>query len=167
MHPEAESSAESTPGQASGGGAWRKLWSAFSRREASRASHSADGRPAVPQTRARRRPAVEIGGWAAFDWLVPWAAIDKAASAELTGELRRELCHGHALFGQDLIAVGRRMDCADVLFRWRDGSQSAAIVHLTYDAECDAKWPAFEVLSTRDAFLLHMAVDHGGFEDDD
>ncbi len=61
-------------------------------------------------------------------WPHPWAALTDGAPLLVT-ELKREVSQQHVLFGREAIAVARRGDCDDVLFRLDDGSY--AIVHLT------------------------------------
>ena len=156
MQPEADTPPPKRPSR------WRRLFP-FGRNEAG-GEPSASPAPA-PRPRASVGRPVEIVGWNAFDWLAPWVAVDRTTSAALDAELRRELCSRHDLSGQPLAAVGRRTDRDSVLFRWRDGSERAVIVHLTNSAECDPNWPSYEVVSTRDAFLRRMAIDHGSHLD--
>ena len=49
-----------------------------------------------------------------MEWLEPWKAV--ADGAALEAELSREVVKGHSLHGLQAMAVGRRIDCDDVLF---------------------------------------------------
>lgn len=76
-----------------------------------------------------------------IDWLAPWQAVEDGSGLE--AELRREVVHGHPLCGLTIVAVGRRVDCDDVLFRVDHPSCALAVVHLTWrmKSESDPKWP--------------------------
>jgi hypothetical protein len=67
-----------------------------------------------------------------IEWLDPWYPVEDAERENLEGELRREIAPGHTLFGIPVVAIGRRKDQDDVLFRLRDGTDRLAVVHLAW-----------------------------------
>lgn len=78
---------------------------------------------------------------AEFIWIKPWIATDTHAAA-LVSELHKELNSTHILFEKCNRAIGRRIDCDDVLFECIDGT--FALVHLTWlgvkDLHPDFPW---------------------------
>lgn len=67
-------------------------------------------------------------------WLIPWHSIDRTEIREsLLKELHRELPSSHALSNEQLIPIGRRQDCDDILVALEDGR--VAIVHLTWSGK--------------------------------
>jgi len=76
-----------------------------------------------------------------FIWLKPWVAADRHGAA-LVSELNRELNSTHKLFEKCHRALGRRIDCDDVLFVCTDNT--FALVHLTWlgrkDVHPDFPW---------------------------
>lgn len=76
----------------------------------------------------------------AYEWDGEWSAIDSTSEREsLEGELRRELCSSHTIYGIEAVAIGRRWRRDDVLFLLRDGR--FAQVHLSWRAEANPHWP--------------------------
>jgi hypothetical protein len=75
------------------------------------------------------------------EWLTPWKAV--ADGAALDAELRAEIVAGHTLNGVPATAIGRRIDCDDVLFCVDHPSFALAVVHLTWRGkpETDPVWP--------------------------
>ena len=75
-----------------------------------------------------------------FEWLTPWEAVDNGTALET--ELRREIREGHSLHDLPVMAVGRRVDCDDVLFRVDRPSRALAVVHLPWrmQPEPDPTW---------------------------
>lgn len=74
-----------------------------------------------------------------MEWIDPWSAIEDGGIS-LVVELKRELSPQHVLFGRDAVAIARRSDCDDVLFKMEDGS--FAVVHLTWSGKQD-QYPNF------------------------
>lgn len=76
-----------------------------------------------------------------FAWLKPWVTAGTHGTA-LVSELHKELNFNHILFGKCHSAIGRRIDCDDVLFECTDGT--FALVHLTWlgkkDLHPDFPW---------------------------
>lgn len=77
---------------------------------------------------------------AEIEWLEPWTP-ESDEDGLLANELRREVCDHHILFGINVRAVGRRIDCDDVLFVTDDPQKPIAVVHLTWRIESDRSWP--------------------------
>jgi hypothetical protein len=80
-------------------------------------------------------------------WLAPWEAVGDGSALE--AELRREVSSGHPLYGLPAVAVGRRTDCDDVLFRVDHASGRLAVVHLTWRTapEPEPTWPCTRLFS--------------------
>ncbi len=76
-----------------------------------------------------------------MEWLAPWEPVTDGAA--LDAELRAEIMDGHPLYGLPAMAVGRRVDCDNVLFRVDHPSCGLAVVHLTWQMrpEPDPAWP--------------------------
>ena len=94
-----------------------------------------------------------------LEWLPPWQPTD----ADLAVELAREVGRGHPLFGRRAVAVGRRVDCDDVLFWLPDGPAALAVVHLTWTGkrERSAEWPSTHLyISVPDWADNGMRADH-------
>jgi hypothetical protein len=77
---------------------------------------------------AGNRDRVTLDDLATLIWREPWRAVVPG----LEVELRNETGHGHPLFGQKAISVGRRHDTDDVLFLLLEHSAPLAVVHLTW-----------------------------------
>ena len=77
-----------------------------------------------------------------MEWLAPWEPV--ADGAALEAELGREIVNGHSLYGLPAVAVGRRIDCDDVLFCVDHPPCALAVVHLTWRMrpEPDPVWPS-------------------------
>lgn len=82
----------------------------------------------------------------------PWEPVTSDFSAELLNEVPV----GHVLHGVPTIAMARRADCDDFLFKLDDGSGRYAIVHLTWRKEVDPAWPAAQLLNDWSAFVDMM-----------
>ena len=93
-------------------------------------------------------------------WPEPWSALE-SDGADLVAELKRELSPQHALFGRDAVAIARRKDCDDVLFRLDNGS--VAIVHLTWSGKQDQypKFPWTTIHKTIDDAMRYDLEDYG------
>jgi hypothetical protein len=90
----------------------------------------------------------------------PWTALESGGPA-LVAELKRELSPQHVLFGRGAVAIARRKDCDDVLFRLDDGS--VAIVHLTWSGKEDQhpKFPWTTIHKTIEEAMRHDSEDYG------
>ena len=96
-----------------------------------------------------------------MELLEPWRAVTFDESTALGEELLREITKGHALYGQPVRAVARRIDCDDVLFALEDGTDQVAIVHLTWSAGEPLPWPNSTIyLSRSDWEVNRMIPDH-------
>lgn len=100
-----------------------------------------------------------------MEWLTPWYSIAHEAeqAAAMVRELYRELGDGHQLYGLTLQAVGRRVDCDDVLFAINDGSERVAVVHLTWVRSPPDRppWPITSVYRNfADWMVNRMVRDH-------
>jgi hypothetical protein len=62
----------------------------------------------------------------------PWHATGLGQAEQLAEELNREIPSNHVLAGCGVVAVAKRHDCDDVLFRIEGSPQRYALVHLTY-----------------------------------
>jgi hypothetical protein len=65
-------------------------------------------------------------------WRLPWRLVSPKEAKEFEEELQREVCKEHALFNRKAKAVGRRIDCADVLFHLEDAGTQLGVTHLTW-----------------------------------
>ena len=81
-----------------------------------------------------------------IEWLLPW----QPTAAALEVELQREVGRGHLLFERPAVAIGRRVDCDDVLFWLPAGPAVLAVVHLTWAGkrERSPQWPATQLYSS-------------------
>jgi hypothetical protein len=82
------------------------------------------------------------------DWLEPWYLVTEFGEARaqamgdtLEGELHKELCPAHVLYGKRVRLIARRADTDDALFALDDSR--VAEVHLTWrgSVEPDPRWP--------------------------
>ena len=97
-----------------------------------------------------------------INWLPPWQPTDADLGAELTREIGAE----HVLAGRPVVALGRRIDCDDVLFWLPSGPAALAVVHLTWTGkrECDPQWPATRLYDSLAEWIAKgMHADHGEF----
>ena len=62
--------------------------------------------------------------------------------AVLETELSREVAPEHPLYALSAVAIGRRIDCDDVLFQLRGSSQMLAVVRLTWCGEPESDFAA-------------------------
>lgn len=79
-----------------------------------------------------------------IEYLLPWQESVSDPDA-FQQELHRELAASHPLFGAEAVAVARRIDCDDVLFKLADGKY--AVVHLTWSGkkESNSDYPATRI----------------------
>lgn len=102
-------------------------------------------------------------------WLEPWEPVTGAAVG-LVQEFKKELVSGHVLHGIPVAAVGRRIDCDDVLFVTSDPTKRLAVVHLTWSghAQSNAKWPATVVCKDWQDWIARCLVpDHKAYTEND
>jgi hypothetical protein len=78
-----------------------------------------------------------------IEWLEPWYPVGDCSRDALESELGRELVAGHPLYGLPVVALGRRNDQDDVLFRLDDETGRLAVVHLTWthQSRIAPHWP--------------------------
>ena len=84
-------------------------------------------------------------GWRAFE--------ERGGGKGLEGELRREICHGHPLYGYRVkaIAYSEEID-DDILFETDKPGYPYAFVHLTWNREKTPDFPFTVLYSTYEAF---------------
>ena len=75
-----------------------------------------------------------------------WVPVDSQQTPHGVVELARELHTTHVLHGVDVVAIARRLDCDDWLFRLDDGR--VAQVHLTYAVESSPDWPRTQLFES-------------------
>jgi hypothetical protein len=103
-----------------------------------------------------------------MEWLTPWEPVGESGDG-LVRELKKELGSGHVLHGSAVAAVGRRIDCDDVLFATPDASKPLAVVHLTWSghAETDPTWPTTAVYKDWQDWISRCLVpDHQAYSGD-
>lgn len=81
-----------------------------------------------------------------------WLPVASDASDHLVRELNRELPAGHVLQGVRFEPVARRVKRDDVVW-WLSDSDEWALVHLSYSAEHDPRWPSCCVFPTWEALV--------------
>ena len=82
--------------------------------------------------------------------------MDASLAAELEGELRREMTKGHQLAGTALTAFSVRRLRKEVIF-WLPERHEWAVVHLTWRAETDDRWPTAELCPTWEGVISFLA----------
>jgi hypothetical protein len=96
-----------------------------------------------------------------IDFVEPWVAVD-SERASFEAELRRELSPDNALSDFNVQAIGRRVDCDDVLFEVRGEKADfrLALVHLTWSGKVETSpWPIMELFADLEAFNNRMILD--------
>jgi hypothetical protein len=99
-----------------------------------------------------------------LEWLAPW--VEVADGIGLEAILRREIADGHPLYDLPAVAVGRRIDCDDVVFRVEHPSFRLAVVHLTWrrQPESDPTWPQTVLFANWDDWIENcMGPDHAEY----
>ncbi|GMQ58359.1 hypothetical protein AN1V17_27540 [Vallitalea sediminicola] len=66
-----------------------------------------------------------------INWLEPWDSL-RTEPSFFEKELYSEVGKQHILYGKMVMAIGRRYDRDDILFKVYDSELSFAVVHLTY-----------------------------------
>lgn len=96
-----------------------------------------------------------------IDFVEPWVAVG-SEGASLEAELRRELSPDNALSDFNAQAIGRRIDCDDVLFEVRDEKADfkLALVHLTWSSKVETSpLPIRKLFADAEAFNNQMGLD--------
>ncbi|GAB2855774.1 hypothetical protein [Hymenobacter ruber] len=96
-----------------------------------------------------------------IDFIEPWVAVG-SEQASFEAELRRELSRDNVLSKFKVQAIGRRVDCDDVLFEVRDEKSDfeLALVHLTWSGKAETNLcPMIELFANDGAFISRMLED--------
>ena len=96
-----------------------------------------------------------------IDFVEPWVAVGVERAA-FEAELRRELSPDNALSGFSVQAIGRRVDCDDVLFEVCDEKADfkLALVHLTWSGKVESNlWPLTKLFANAESFIKQMILD--------
>ena len=96
-----------------------------------------------------------------IDFVEPWVAVG-SERVSFEEELRRELSPDNALSVFNVQAIGRRVDCDDVLFEVRDEKADfkLALVHLTWSGKVESSpWPITKLFADEEAFNNQMELD--------
>lgn len=105
----------------------------------------------------------EAGVWARTDLVSPlprpglpegWGLMDRDDRIRLLAELRREIGanRGHALEGKRLLPLARRRGRDDALLQELSPDGPLWLVHLTWRAESDPRWPVARPFPSLEAF---------------
>jgi hypothetical protein len=80
--------------------------------------------------------------------------MEDSIAQSFVKELQRELSPEHSLFGKPVVAVARRIDRDDVLFRFGESPERYAVVHLTWTGkqEGSRQWPRTEIFDSLGQF---------------
>ncbi len=98
-----------------------------------------------------------------IEWLEPWMP-EFDEEGQLAEELRKVVCDRNFLFGVNVRAVGRRIDCDDVLFVTDDPHRPIAVVHLTWKFETDPTWPFTNIYKGWQGWIENcMMKDHSDY----
>ncbi len=102
----------------------------------------------------------------AYEFLQPWFSLSDEERAGLEAELLMEMRPDHVLASVQCKAIGRRCDCADVLFATDKSDTPFAIVHLTWSGKPDqhAKCPSTMFYDSWDSFCRdEMLPEHASW----
>lgn len=101
-----------------------------------------------------------------IQWLPPWKPLELRERGRFEAELKRELAADHLLYKIKVTAIGRRIDCDEVLYRIVGSGERLAVVHLTYGgSECESTWPHTEIFeSVAEWIEARMKPDNVEFE---
>ncbi len=100
-------------------------------------------------------------------WKLPWRAIQ--FEAEIPGvqkQLESEITKKHPLWGTNPFAIGRRVDCDDIVAKLNDGTY--AIVHLVWGTGPGAfpeEYPSYTKFNSLDEFLEEMDQDAEDYDE--
>ena len=100
-------------------------------------------------------------------WKLPWRAIQ--FEVEIPGvqkQLESEITNKHPLWGTKPIAVGRRVDCDDVLAKLNDGAYAS--IHLVWGSGPGAfpdQYPTYTKYASLNVFLAEMEQDAEDYEE--
>ena len=96
-----------------------------------------------------------------IDFVEPWVAVN-SERVLLEEELRRELSPDNTLSGFNMWAIGRRVDCDDVLFEVCDAKTDfkLALVHLTWSGRVESSfWPRMKLFADAEVFINQVRLD--------
>ncbi|MBH8569846.1 hypothetical protein KB206_13215 [Microvirga sp. STS02] len=96
-----------------------------------------------------------------IDFVEPWVSVS-SEQASFEEELRRELAPDNVLYGLSLRAIGRRIDCDDVLFEILSGNANSklVLVHLTWSGIAEARsCPSTKFFANAEEFTAQMLMD--------
>ena len=92
-----------------------------------------------------------------MDYTEPWEPVqNQQEQLLLVQELRNELTSQAVLFGHEVQAVARRIDCDKVLFAVHGNNTELrlAVVHLTWSGKKEAlPWPKIQLFASQQEFL--------------
>lgn len=93
-------------------------------------------------------PERQLGDFVATDLSSEWSVVQGLGeAAELEAELEREVSAGHVLCDRAAVAVAIRRHRKEAIF-WLSDRSEWALVHLTWSAESDPRWPSTEIHGT-------------------
>ena len=102
-----------------------------------------------------------------IEWKLPWRAIQfEAEISAVQNQVEKEITDKHPLWGTTPIAIGRRVDCDDVLVQLNDGTY--ANVHLVWGSGPGAfpeQYPTFIKYNSLQEFLNEMELDGTDYEE--
>jgi hypothetical protein len=80
--------------------------------------------------------------------------MDAELAPSFVAELQREVSPAHLLFGLQVTAIARRIDCDDVLFQITSEPERFAVVHLTWTGrpQFNAEQPSTVLFDTISEF---------------
>jgi len=101
-----------------------------------------------------------------IDWRLPW---ERVAPSQFVSELIKEVGPEHPFAQARTIAVGRRIDCDDVLFFLPGERPAFAVVHLTWrGAREQPGWPSMHWYRSIEDWIENcMAPDHSDYGGDE
>ena len=96
-----------------------------------------------------------------IDFIEPWVAVGQER-ASIEAELRRELSPDNGLSNFNVRAIGRRIDCDDVLFEVLDEQADfkLALAHPTWSGNVESNpWPTTKLFVDAGEFISQMRLD--------
>jgi hypothetical protein len=93
------------------------------------------------------------------NFLDPWEPV-QGSKSNIEVELQKELGKNHVLYGINIEAVGKRIDCDDYLFYLPDYTHKFAVVHLTWSGhrENDGRWPSTKLYIDKEEWEVQCMV---------